>query len=163
MHSVSPTFQRKQKGWCSWLLFVPQCERGQVALYILRIWMILALKSHGDCRLRSLAAGLGFLSFDDWIRSFELFTFYVVLDRICSGFLVKYMCWTIERSCRLKERINSTYNGPDAEFMNEQFHEVSGHNLESSQTWGFCMDFLNHWERGVVFYQVFLLSPLQKL
>ncbi len=26
------------------------------------------------------------------------------------------------------------------------FVEVSGHNLESSQTWGFCMDFLNHME-----------------
>jgi hypothetical protein len=25
------------------------------------------------------------------------------------------------------------------------------------------MDFLNHREEGVVFYQVFLLSPLQKL
>ncbi len=41
------------------------------------------------------------------------------------------------------------------------FVEVSGHNLESSQTWGFCMDFLNHSEGGMVFYQVFLLSPLQ--
>ncbi len=37
--------------------------------------------------------------------------------------------------------------------------EVSGHN----QTWGFCMDFLSHREVGVVFYQVFLLSLLQKL
>ncbi len=26
------------------------------------------------------------------------------------------------------------------------FVEVSGHNLESSQTWGFRMGFLNHWE-----------------
>jgi hypothetical protein len=25
--------------------------------------------------------------------------------------------------------------------------EVSGHNLESSQAWGFCMDFLNHRDR----------------
>ncbi len=40
------------------------------------------------------------------------------------------------------------------------FVEVSRHNLESSQTWGFCMNFLNHRE-GMVFYQVFLLSPLQ--
>jgi hypothetical protein len=39
----------------------------------------------------------------------------------------------------------------------------SGHNLEISQTWGFCMNFLNHREGGMVFYQVFLLSPLQKL
>ncbi len=31
------------------------------------------------------------------------------------------------------------------------FVEVSGHNLESSQTWDFC----------IVFYQVFLLFPLQ--
>jgi hypothetical protein len=41
------------------------------------------------------------------------------------------------------------------------FVEVSGHNLESSQTWGFCMDFLNHRVGGMVFYQVFLRSPLQ--
>jgi len=41
--------------------------------------------------------------------------------------------------------------------------EVSGHNLESSPTLGFCMDFLNHWEGDMVFYQVFLLSSLQKL
>jgi hypothetical protein len=39
--------------------------------------------------------------------------------------------------------------------------EVSGHNLESFQTLSFCMDFLNHMEGGMVFYQVFLLSPLQ--
>ncbi len=38
------------------------------------------------------------------------------------------------------------------------FVEVSGHNLESSHTLGFCMDFLNHREWGMVFYQVFLLS-----
>ncbi len=41
------------------------------------------------------------------------------------------------------------------------FVEVSGHNPESSQAWGFCMDFLNHREGGMGFYQVFLLSPLQ--
>ncbi len=41
------------------------------------------------------------------------------------------------------------------------FVEVSGHNLESSQTWSFCMNFLHHREGGMVFYQVFLLSPLQ--
>jgi hypothetical protein len=40
------------------------------------------------------------------------------------------------------------------------FVEVSGHNLESSQTWGFCMDFLNEREGGMVFYPVFLRSPL---
>jgi hypothetical protein len=34
---------------------------------------------------------------------------------------------------------------------------------ETSQTWGFCMDFLNHREGGKVFYQIFLPSPLQKL
>jgi hypothetical protein len=37
--------------------------------------------------------------------------------------------------------------------------EVYGHNLESSQAWGFRMDFLNDREGGMVF----LLSPLQKL
>ncbi len=41
----------------------------------------------------------------------------------------------------------------DAEF----FVDVSGHILQISQNWGFSMDFLNH----MVFYQVFLLSPLQ--
>ncbi len=35
------------------------------------------------------------------------------------------------------------------------FVVFSGYNLESSQTWGFCMDFLNHREGGIVFYQVF--------
>ncbi len=39
--------------------------------------------------------------------------------------------------------------------------ELSEHNLESSQTSGFCTDFLNHREGGMVFYQVFLLSHLQ--
>ena len=34
--------------------------------------------------------------------------------------------------------------------------EVSGHNLESSQTWGFCMDFLNHREGGYGFLSGFL-------
>ncbi len=47
-------------------------------------------------------------------------------------------------------------------FMNVQFFaEVSGHNLESSQTRDFCMDLLNHREGDMVFYQVFLLSLLQ--
>jgi hypothetical protein len=41
------------------------------------------------------------------------------------------------------------------------FVEVSGHNLESSQTWGFCMALLNHRKGGMVFYQVLLFSPLQ--
>jgi hypothetical protein len=31
----------------------------------------------------------------------------------------------------------------------------------SSQTSGFCLDFLNHTEGDMVSYQVFLLSPLQ--
>jgi hypothetical protein len=40
------------------------------------------------------------------------------------------------------------------------FVEVSGHNLDSTQTWGFCGDFLNRKEGGMVYYQFFLLSPL---
>jgi hypothetical protein len=36
-----------------------------------------------------------------------------------------------------------------------------GINFDTSQTWGFCMDFLNYKEGGMVFCQVFLLSPLQ--
>ncbi len=45
---------------------------------------------------------------------------------------------------------------PKAEFMNGQI----GHNLGSSKTWGFCMDFFNHREGGMVFYNFFLLSTL---
>ncbi len=41
------------------------------------------------------------------------------------------------------------------------FAEVSGLNRERSQTWGFCLDFLNQKEGGVPFYQVLLRSPLQ--
>ncbi len=37
-------------------------------------------------------------------------------------------------------------------------HVVSRHNLERSQTGNFCMDFL---EEDVLYYPVFLLSPLQ--
>ncbi len=40
----------------------------------------------------------------------------------------------------------------EAEFMNVQDVEAAGHNLESFQTRGFCMDFLNHREGGMVFY-----------
>jgi hypothetical protein len=49
---------------------------------------------------------------------------------------------------------------PEDEFLNV---EVFGHDLASFQNLGFCMDFLNHREGGMVFYQVFFLSPLQKL
>ncbi len=42
-----------------------------------------------------------------------------------------------------------------------KFAEISGQNLESSQIWGFCMDFINHREGDMVFYKVYLLSPLQ--
>jgi hypothetical protein len=41
------------------------------------------------------------------------------------------------------------------------FVEVSGNKLDCSQTWGFCIDFLNLREEVTVFYQAFLLSPLQ--
>jgi hypothetical protein len=49
---------------------------------------------------------------------------------------------------------NLTNLPPEAKFV-----EVFGHNLKSSQT--FCLDFLNHREVGMIFYQVFLLSHLQ--
>jgi hypothetical protein len=39
--------------------------------------------------------------------------------------------------------------------------DVSGRNLESSQTWGYCVDFLNHREGVVFLFQFFPLSPLQ--
>ncbi len=35
------------------------------------------------------------------------------------------------------------------------FVEVSGHHFESSQTWGFCMDFLNHREGSMIFHPFF--------
>ncbi len=41
------------------------------------------------------------------------------------------------------------------------FVEVSWHNLESYQTCGFPLDFLNNIEGVMVFYQVLLFSPLQ--
>ncbi len=41
------------------------------------------------------------------------------------------------------------------------FTEVSRHNLESSQTWGFWMDFLNHRKGGMVFSKVTSFSPSQ--
>ncbi len=37
------------------------------------------------------------------------------------------------------------------------FLQVSGHNLDSSKTWGFCVDFVNQRKGDMVFYQVFLL------
>ncbi len=39
--------------------------------------------------------------------------------------------------------------------------EVFGHNLESSQTWDFCMDFFKPYGRGCGFLSCFLPSPLQ--
>ncbi len=50
------------------------------------------------------------------------------------------------------------YNCTEAEFMNV---EVSEHNLESSQTWVFCMDFLNQKEGLLFSIRFSLLSPLQ--
>jgi hypothetical protein len=51
---------------------------------------------------------------------------------------------------------------PEAEFMNVQFRwGFCALSWEFSQTWGFCMDFLNHRKGVKVFYQVFLLSPLK--
>jgi hypothetical protein len=40
------------------------------------------------------------------------------------------------------------------------FVDVSGHNLESSQIWGFYMDFFDHKGKGV-WFSVFLLYPVQ--
>jgi hypothetical protein len=49
-----------------------------------------------------------------------------------------------------------------AKFINVHFVEVSGLYVQSSQTLGFSSDFLYHRERGMVYYQVFVLSPLQR-
>ncbi len=70
---------------------------------------------------------------------------------ICLKFSVLCLCNASYRKGVCRSRDSWTYN----------FFEVFGHNLESFQTWGFCMDFLNHRDGGVVFYQVFLLSLLQ--
>ncbi len=50
-----------------------------------------------------------------------------------------------------------------AELMKVHFVEVFGHNLESSQTRGFCVDFLNQREGGMVFirFSYFLLYSVQ--
>jgi hypothetical protein len=40
----------------------------------------------------------------------------------------------------------------EADFIMYNVVEVSGHNLESSQTRGSCMDFLNHRKGGMVFF-----------
>jgi hypothetical protein len=58
--------------------------------------------------------------------------------------------------CQCFQKPNSwTYN----------FVEVSGHNLASSLKWGFCMDFLNHREGGMVSirFSSFLLYNVQQL
>jgi hypothetical protein len=42
---------------------------------------------------------------------------------------------------------NSVTRRAEVLLLPEFSDEVSGHNLENSQTLGFCMDFLNHRER----------------
>ncbi len=66
--------------------------------------------------------------------------------------------WKSHIACRLTVTY-SIVKKPNSWMYN--FLEISGHNLESSQTWGFCMDFLNHREGSMVFYHVFFLSTLQ--
>ncbi len=48
------------------------------------------------------------------------------------------------------ENIYSNLSSQEPTSWMYNFVEVSGHNLESSQTWGFCMDFLNHSKGGYV-------------
>ncbi len=74
-------------------------------------------------------------------------------------FIRKMEKWTKEVLYTMYSRGFITLK-PDSWTYNQV--EVSGHNLGSSQTWGFCMDFLNHCEGGMVFYQVFLLYPLPR-
>jgi hypothetical protein len=79
---------------------------------------------------------------------FLLFLHYILVQKcICKNSFFVLLSCTIESGSRIHERTI--------------FVEVSGYNLESSQTLGFSMDNLKHRERGVVFYQVFLLSLLQ--
>jgi len=58
-----------------------------------------------------------------------------------------------KKKVTLLEHMNS--KGSDHKDSRSRIHEptlfveVSGHNLESSQTWGFCMDFLKHREGGI--------------
>jgi hypothetical protein len=59
---------------------------------------------------------------------------------------------------------SSLFVGPELNLWTYNFVEVSGCNLESSQTWGYCLDFLNHREGGVVFFirfSSFLLYSVQ--
>jgi hypothetical protein len=100
------------------------------------------LKGDGHTRLR--ARGWESPNSDDWRKS-------LALCLLCEVHFVQLY--------------TNSLNLPwtEAEFMNVQVHWGFGHNLESSQTWGFCMDFFNHREGGVVLFQFFLLSPLQKL
>jgi hypothetical protein len=58
-------------------------------------------------------------------------------------------------------RLNNVHTVLKPNSWTYTFDEVSEQNFESSQTLGYCTDFLNHREGGMVFYQVFLLSPLQ--
>jgi hypothetical protein len=59
--------------------------------------------------------------------------------------------WEMDDTCMKKL---SQMNSREAEFMNVQFRWGLGHSLAFS-AWEFCMEW------GMVFYQVFLLSPLQ--
>ncbi len=72
-------------------------------------------------------------------RWFSFWSYY-----ICSAFLAWITLYTTE-----------------AEFMNGQFCWGLWAYLESYQNRGFCIDFLNHREGGMVFYQALLFSPLQ--
>jgi hypothetical protein len=59
-----------------------------------------------------------------------------------------------------QEHLESDQHVPRIQTPNSWMYnnvEVSGHNLERSHTWSFCMDFLNHRVGRMVFYQVFFL------
>ncbi len=84
------------------------------------------------------------------------FPFWEYLFRYCVFFAV----YTIDRTTKMIERVSERSQPSKADqkpnSWTNNLVEVCGHNLESSQAWGFSMDFLNRKEGGIAVYQVFL-------
>jgi len=65
-------------------------------------------------------------------------------------FLVPIKCSKIPAHWKREYWTTQKWKRPEAEFMNIQLSLLFLGNIESSQNWGFCMDFLNHREGGIV-------------
>ncbi len=87
--------------------------------------------------------------------------YYVWVWRICQNSSRNFRGWhELDPSLEIPRlKGTPTRRSPDQKpySWTYNFVKLSWHNLESSHTSGFCMDFLNHMEEGVFF----LLSPLQ--